>query len=57
MQAQRPEIELNWAFMPALFTSNFDDDSIKNEWASMETSFSDYKSVGNLLGTHGQLTP
>ena len=28
---QRPEIELIRAFMPVLGTSNFDDDSIKNE--------------------------
>ena len=28
---QRPEIELVRAFMPVLVTSNFDDDSIKNE--------------------------
>ena len=34
-------------FMPVLVTSNFDDDSIKNEWASMETPFSHYKSMGN----------
>ena len=27
------EIKLVWAFMPVLVTSNFDDDSIKNEWA------------------------
>ena len=44
---QRPEIELVLAFMPVLVTSNFDDDSIKNEWASMETPFSYYKSMGN----------
>ena len=31
--------------MPFLVTSNFDDDSIKNERASMETSFSHYKSM------------
>ena len=31
----RPEIELDRAFMPVLVTSNFDDDSIKNERASM----------------------
>ena len=31
----RPKIELDQAFMPVLVTSNFDDDSIKNEWASM----------------------
>ena len=29
--------------------SNFDDDSIKNEWASMETPLSHYKSIGNFL--------
>ena len=40
----RPKIELKWAFMPVLVTSNFDDDSIKNEQASMETPFSHYKS-------------
>ena len=37
-----PEIELVRAFMPVLVTSNFDDDSIKREWASMETPFSHY---------------
>ena len=36
----RPEIKLIWAFMPVLVTSNFGDDSIKNERASMETPFS-----------------
>ena len=45
----RPEIELDRAFMPVLVTSNFDDDSIKNEPASMETTFSHYKSMGNIL--------
>ena len=44
---QRPEIELVRAFMPVLVTSNFDDDSIKNELASMETPFSHYTSMGN----------
>ena len=34
------KIELDQADMPVLVTSNFDDDSIKNEWASMETPFS-----------------
>ena len=52
---QRPEIELIWAFMPVLVTSNFDDDSIKNEWASMETTFSHYKSVGNVLDPKGSV--
>ena len=53
----RPEVELNQAFMPVLVTSNFDDDSIKNERASMDTPFSHYKSMGNFLDTQGQLTP
>ena len=38
----QPKIEIDQAFMPVLVTSNFDDDSIKNEWASMETPFSHY---------------
>ena len=46
---QRPEIELIQAFMPVLVTSHFDDDSIKNERASMEKPFSHYKSMGNFL--------
>ena len=44
---KRSEIEHVQAFMPVLITSNFDDDSIKNEWASMETAVSHYKSMGN----------
>ena len=51
------EIKLIQAFMPVLVTSNFDDDLIKNEWASMQTPFSHYKSMGNFLDTQGQLTP
>ena len=35
-----PKIELDQAFMLVLDTSKFDDDSIKNEQASMETPFS-----------------
>ena len=42
--------------MLVLVTSNFDDDSIKNEQASIETVFSHYKSMGNILDTQGQLT-
>ena len=53
----RPKIELDRAFMPVLVTSNFDDDSIKNERASMETAFSHYKSMGSFLDAQGQLTP
>ena len=45
------------AFMPVLVTSNFDDDSIKNERASMEKAFSHYKSMANVLDAQGQLTP
>ena len=50
---QSPTTELDWASMPVLVTSNFDDDSIKNEWASMETAFSHYKSMGNFLDLNG----
>ena len=46
---QRLEIKLVRALLPVLVTSNFDDDSIKNEWANMETSFSHYKSMGSVL--------
>ena len=53
----RPKIELDWAFMPVLVTSNFDDDLIRNEQASMETPFFHYKSMGNFLDAQGQLTP
>ena len=54
---QRPKNEHVWAFMSVLVNSNFDDDSIKNEWASMETPFSHYKSMGNFLDAQGQLAP
>ena len=53
----RPKMELDRAVMPVLVTSNFDDDSITNERASMETAFSHYKSMGNFLDAQGQLTP
>ena len=43
--------------MPVLVISNFDDDLIKNERASMETAFSHYKSMGKFLDAQGQLTP
>ena len=49
----RPKIKLDPAFMPVLVTNNFDDDSIKHEWASMETTFSHYKSMGNILTLKG----
>ena len=35
--------------MPVLVTSNFDDDSIKNKRASMDTAFSHCKFVGNFF--------
>ena len=35
--------------MLVLVSGNFDDDSIKNERASMEAPFSHYKSMGNFL--------
>ena len=43
--------------MSVLVTNIFDDDLIKNERASMETAFSNYKSMGNFLDAQGQLTP
>ena len=43
--------------MPVLVTSNFDDDSIKIERASMEKAFSHYKYMGKFLDAQGQLTP
>ena len=43
--------------MPVLVTSNFPDDLIKNERASIETPFPHYKSMGNFLDAQGQLTP
>ena len=49
----RPEIKLVQAFMPVLVTSNFDDESIKNDRASMEIPFSHYKSMGNVLDAQG----
>ena len=42
----RPEIKLVRAFLPVLVTGNFDDDSIKNERAGLETAFSNYKFTG-----------
>ena len=53
----RPKIGLDQAFMPVLVSSIFDDDSIKNERASMETLFSHYKYMGIFLEAQGQLTP
>ena len=53
----RPQIELVQAFMPVLVTSNFDDNSIKNERASMDTAFSHYNSIRNFWDAQGQLTP
>ena len=41
--------------MHVLVTSKFDEDPIKNEHASLETAFSNYKSMGIFLVT--QRTP
>ena len=43
--------------MPVLVNSNLDDDSIKNEQASMETAFSHYKSIGYFFRHSSLLTP
>ena len=48
-----PKFEPDQAFMPVLVTSNFDDDSIKNERASMGTPFSHYKSMGDFFMLKG----
>ena len=45
-----PKIKFDQAFMSVLVACNFDDDSIKNERASMETPYSHYKTLkGSLL--------
>ena len=44
-----PKFKCDRALMPVLVTSNFDDDSIKNDRASMETPFSHYKSMRDIL--------
>ena len=49
----RPKIELDRAFMSVLVTSNFDDDSIKNERASIKELFSHYNATGNFLDAQG----
>ena len=49
----RPEFELGRDFMPLLF----DEYPNKNEQASLETTVSHYKSMGNFLDTQGHLTP
>ena len=43
--------------MSVLVTSIFDDDSIENKQASMETAFSHYKPMGIFSDAQGQLTP
>ena len=42
--------------MPILVTSNCDNDSIKNERASMETPFSLYKSMGSFSDAQEQVS-
>ena len=51
------EFELVRDFMPVLVTSKFDEGPIKNEHASLETPFSHYKSMGNVLDAKRHLTP
>ena len=53
METRGPKQNSVRAFMPVLVTSNSDDDSIKNEWASLETPFSHYKSMGKFLDAEG----
>ena len=42
--------------MPVLVISKFDEDLIKNERISLETSFSHYKSMGTVLDAQEHLT-
>ena len=53
----RPELELVRDVMPVPVTSKFNEDPIKNEQASLETPFSHYKSMGNVLDAQWPLTP
>ena len=48
-----PKIKFDQAFISVLVTSNFDDDSIKNERASMETPYSHNKSMGIVYDAQG----
>ena len=52
----RPKIELDRAFMPVLVTSNFDDDSIKNEELARREYFP-IISRWDFLDAQEQLTP
>ena len=53
------EINTLSSFYAGFVTSYFDDDSIKNEQASMDTSLSHYKYMymGYFSDTQGHLTP
>ena len=57
METRGPKSNSSKLLCLSWFTSHFDDDLIKNEWASMQTPFSHYKSMGNILDSQGQLTP
>ena len=43
--------------MPVLINSKLDEDPVKNERASLETPFSHYKSIGDILDAQGHLNP
>ena len=53
METRGPKSNSSELLCLSFYASNFDDDSIKNEWASMETSFSHYKCMGNFLDLKG----
>ena len=53
----RPKFEPVRELISVLLISKFDDDIVKNKWASLETQFSHYKSMGHLLDAQGHLTP
>ena len=57
METRGPKSNSSELLCLSWLPATFDDDLIKNEWASMQTPFSHYKSMGNFLDTQGQLTP
>ena len=51
------EFELKQEFMPVLLASEFDEDPIKNECASLKTPFFHYKYMEKFLDAQRHLTP
>ena len=53
METTGPKSKSSELLCLSYVTSDFDDESIKNEWASMEAPFSHYKSMGNVFHLKG----